>query len=574
MGKYYVNEMEEFRHITRKILPSIYDDSLSYDELLSKVMDAVNKMLTDLKTMCCEICHTKTHVSGIEKSVRELQEYVSDYFKNLDVQQQINNKLNEMANDGTIATLFSESFVYYVTPEMFGAVGDDVTDDYQAIQDCIDYAYVHNLAVEFAKKTYKVSDTVKLYGKCVYNGNNCTIRQTSDVPVMASAKYFDDSKGAYNITINDFWLEGDTNNTNNDGLIICGWFARVNNVNVRNVGGHGIVITTYSSEGNEFSGTTMVEGMICNSMGKSVNPNKYPFYVHCNNVVITDWRVENCIFSAVDAPAFMMMERISGWFLTDVQCYGKAEYGIRSMWASGTQIENVILDGVSYIGMAIYDQLGSTNASNININVRPEVTGNFIAINQEGGSGRPALLSVINIHVNVPTGTTPARLILQSGSSYIFDVTNPCFMQSNAELDYELYSYKGSTDVYRLNGFEVVGNKPNSDILPTLAKHYSMERYTATSETLTLTIAPPYTIKRGGLLVIIGEVNGDSKGNSVYSIGLMRRGTNQPCRLVSEQTGYEFTNVSVRFNSTENTYTISATTPATSNCTYTMSVVY
>jgi hypothetical protein len=46
---------------------------------------------------------------------------------------------------------------FYVTPEMFGAVGDGVTDDTKAINDCLLYCKEHGFDCLFERKTYKVS---------------------------------------------------------------------------------------------------------------------------------------------------------------------------------------------------------------------------------------------------------------------------------------------------------------------------------------------------------------------------------------------------------------------------------
>lgn len=43
----------------------------------------------------------------------------------------------------------------YITPEMFGAVGDGVTDDSAALQACFDYACENQIPVEFRTATYK-----------------------------------------------------------------------------------------------------------------------------------------------------------------------------------------------------------------------------------------------------------------------------------------------------------------------------------------------------------------------------------------------------------------------------------
>lgn len=466
----------------------------------------------------------------------------------------------------------------FVTPEMFDAVGDGVTDDYQAIQGCIDYAFEHNARVEFSCKTYAVSDTVKLYGNCIYNGNNCTIKQTSDVPTMGTYKYFDSSKESKHVTINDFWLEGNVNNANNDGLILCGWYERVNHVNVQNVGGHGIVITSYLENGNEISSNThtLVEGMILNSKFRSTNPDKYPFYVHCSDsFMITDWRIENCIFASADCPCFMWFDRVAGWFLTDVQCYGNARNsGIYAHFASGTHMENITLDGIMGTGIYFGAQLGSCHATNVHIVVSAGVTGEIYAIRQTGGSSNPAALAIANIDVNVKSDTTPSALYLHRGSSYIFDVVNPVFVKDHAEISYQYFYYLGDNSVFRLNGFKILSNTPVNESTENFSRHYSTVTYSRESTTLTLTVTPSTTIDKAGLLLVAGEVNGASKGNSVYSVGLFHRGTVMPCQLISEQSGFEFTDVGVSYDSSTNTYTIVATTPNTDNCRYSMNVIF
>lgn len=76
------------------------------------------------------------------------------------LQTAINNKLDEMAADGTLSQIVLENLRDFgVSYEQFGAVGDGQTDDYAAIKATHDYANEHNLKVYgMPEKTYYVKD--------------------------------------------------------------------------------------------------------------------------------------------------------------------------------------------------------------------------------------------------------------------------------------------------------------------------------------------------------------------------------------------------------------------------------
>lgn len=48
---------------------------------------------------------TEDHVAAVEELAQDLQNFVNTYFNNLDVQQEINNKINDMAQDGSLLAL-------------------------------------------------------------------------------------------------------------------------------------------------------------------------------------------------------------------------------------------------------------------------------------------------------------------------------------------------------------------------------------------------------------------------------------------------------------------------------------
>ena len=165
LGDY--TELKPFRFWCQKVLPLVYDNSMSYYELLCKVVDYLNKTMQDVDTL-------EGDVQGLHDAYVKLQDYVNHYFDNLDVQDEINNKLDQMVQDGTLANIIDNEIFSelkyktedYVTPEMYGAKGDGITDDTVAIQTAIN----ENKNIYFNTKTYLITapiiinKQVKLFG--------------------------------------------------------------------------------------------------------------------------------------------------------------------------------------------------------------------------------------------------------------------------------------------------------------------------------------------------------------------------------------------------------------------------
>lgn len=123
MGTY--NSPKTFRFWCQKVLPLVYDDSLSYYELLCKVVDYLNKTMEDVNTAVEDVTNLNNAFGSLENHVNasetallqaytDLQNYVNNYFDSLDFQQAVSDKLDEMASDGTLDALLLPHFNEYV----------------------------------------------------------------------------------------------------------------------------------------------------------------------------------------------------------------------------------------------------------------------------------------------------------------------------------------------------------------------------------------------------------------------------------------------------------------------------
>lgn len=100
---YNFNKLTPFRFFCLTNFPFIEEDfdSLTTYELLCKIVEYLNKVINTTNSI-------GTQTEELTNAFNELKSYVDNYFTNLDVQQEINNKLNEMAQDGTLENIINE----------------------------------------------------------------------------------------------------------------------------------------------------------------------------------------------------------------------------------------------------------------------------------------------------------------------------------------------------------------------------------------------------------------------------------------------------------------------------------
>lgn len=139
-------EVKPLYYWVQHILPLVYDDSLSYTELLGKVTKILNELV---------------------ENINLLPDYIMQLIK-------------EYISSGEIEKVLSEVLANYMLNVKFPpkgltpAVGDGSADDTEAIQGCIDYAYQNGgMAVYFPSGAYltqplTLNEKVTLFGQDRY----------------------------------------------------------------------------------------------------------------------------------------------------------------------------------------------------------------------------------------------------------------------------------------------------------------------------------------------------------------------------------------------------------------------
>lgn len=197
MGIKHSRPVPPFMRYCSAIIPTMFDDSLSYYEALC----ALNRFI---QTNLVEVINNNAKVTEeYIKLVDELKEYVEHYFDNLDVQEEINNKLDEMADDGTLDAIINNyDKVLFVAPKHIEAqvssfdanlilyrdksIAIDVgyASVYQAI---IDMYTAYNVAsLDYVIITHWDTDHIGNLGQMVTNG---VINSNTTVYLPAEPSY-------------------------------------------------------------------------------------------------------------------------------------------------------------------------------------------------------------------------------------------------------------------------------------------------------------------------------------------------------------------------------------------------
>lgn len=108
-------DLKPFKAWCLQILPTIFDESMSYYELLCKVVQLLNDTMADVDLLHDSYNEFTDNITGewntyktqLTQEWENLKNYVDNYFDSLDVQEEINQKLDEMVRNGTLSQLIN-----------------------------------------------------------------------------------------------------------------------------------------------------------------------------------------------------------------------------------------------------------------------------------------------------------------------------------------------------------------------------------------------------------------------------------------------------------------------------------
>lgn len=99
------------------------------------------------------------NINELHKDFVELRQFVNNYFASLDIQKEVADKIDKMVADGSFATVLAGIIGGFISPVQYGAKGDGVTDDTEALKKLFTVANKNHIDVKFPpNKTYKVTN--------------------------------------------------------------------------------------------------------------------------------------------------------------------------------------------------------------------------------------------------------------------------------------------------------------------------------------------------------------------------------------------------------------------------------
>ncbi len=179
MDNYDYNLLPPFKWFCLENFPFIEADfdALTNWQLFCKIGKEINKIINSTNSVGEE-------VEKLATAFNQLQAYVTNYFNNIDVQDEINKKLDEMAQDGTLANIINQ--------EIFGEINtkiNNLTNDVTTINNNLLNRQIENEITSCYFGSYANGKT-NYQGMCIDNNNNMYIYSEVNYPIGNIDVYF------------------------------------------------------------------------------------------------------------------------------------------------------------------------------------------------------------------------------------------------------------------------------------------------------------------------------------------------------------------------------------------------
>ncbi len=259
------------QNIFIELLPPWIETGLQpafYDKESGTVLQQVARMWAKVIELGQGFNTFSTNVTGTVNSYitqfTELHDYVHDYFDNLDVQEEINNKLDDMVEDGTMEELLSHmykfNYNYINLNDYFGESISFTSAITSALTECASL----NKNLVIPKGNYELTSAISI-GTTRIDGNGSVITYNGDdanylisgTSICLKNISFDLNGKAYSLLQNSHVLSIEIENVDisngitnvnagnysqNYGLYLDATSVKIRNVNVHDNDGHGIGI--------------------------------------------------------------------------------------------------------------------------------------------------------------------------------------------------------------------------------------------------------------------------------------------------------------------------------------------
>ena len=333
--------LSPFRLFVKSNFPFIENTYESLDNygLYCKVVEYLNTVIANENTV-------ENNVQALYNAFVELNTYVSNYFDNLDVQEEINNKLDDMVEQGTLQEIIS---AYLNSKAIFGF---DNVGDMIIAENLIDGSYAktmgyHNIN-DGGKALYKIRE--KTNDDVIDNMKIIQMNNAELVAELINIVISPEMVGAYGDSVHD-----DTTSLN------CALSFDIINLNAKTykisdvitaksnsiiIGNNGIINKTTTDAYLDISNTT---NLIIKDLNIIQTEDVYGYLLlalHCENLYINNIYLENKESTPADDAPMMWAMYLSGKKITinniKIDNY---ECGYHADGIHIADIEDLIIDG-------------------------------------------------------------------------------------------------------------------------------------------------------------------------------------------------------------------------------------